>query len=311
VVALTGHNEAYYSDYLGRPQELISALKWGYLYQGQWYRWQKKPRGASARGLPATAFVTYLENHDQVANTGSGQRLATLAAPANLRAMTALLLLAPGTPMLFQGQEFGSTRPFLYFADHGGDLGAAVARGRRQFLSQFPRLASPEAQASVPDPSAPETFARCKLDADERAAHGAVEALHRDLLRLRRSEAVFRAQRADNIHGAVLAPEALALRFVADDDPGGDRLLLVNLGRDLPLSPIPEPLLAPPDGARWRLVWCSEAEVYGGAGAPAALASFDAAWMLPGGTAAVFAPVEMGEDDAMTDKVVTAAGVGE
>jgi maltooligosyltrehalose trehalohydrolase len=310
VVALTGHNEAYYSDYLGRPQELISALKWGYLFQGQWYRWQKQRRGTSARGLPARAFVTYLENHDQVANSGSGQRLATLASPGKLRAMTALLLLAPGTPMLFQGQEFGSTRPFLYFADHGGDLGAAVAKGRRQFLSQFPSLASPEAQARLPDPSAPETFARCKLDADERAAHGAVEALHRDLLRLRRSEAAFRDQRADNLNGAVLAPEALALRFFADRDGAGDRLLLVNLGRDLPLSPIPEPLLAPPAGARWRLVWCSESVAYGGEGEPAALSSFDAAWKLPGGAAAVFAPVEIGEDDVMTDKVEAAAGAG-
>jgi len=167
-----------------------------------------------------------------------------------------------------------------------------VVEGRRKFLSQFPSLASPEAQARLSDPSAPETFQDCKLDPDERAANGATEALHRDLLRLRRSEAAFRARRADQLQGAVLSPEALALRFFTDDaEPTGDRLLLVNLGRDLPLSPIPEPLLAPPDGARWRLVWCSEAVAYGGGGTPAAVASFDQGWTLPGGAAAVFAPV--------------------
>ncbi|HET6282923.1 MAG TPA: malto-oligosyltrehalose trehalohydrolase, partial [Polyangia bacterium] len=126
-VALTGHGEAYYSDYHGNPQELISAVRWGYLYQGQRYSWQGTRRGTPTLDLEATRFVNYLENHDQVANSARGQRLHQLTSPDQMRAMTALLLLAPGIPMLFQGQEFASTAPFLFFADHEHTLGEQVA----------------------------------------------------------------------------------------------------------------------------------------------------------------------------------------
>jgi len=286
-VALTRRNEAYYRDYRGRAQELISALRWGYLYQGQWYRWQGKPRGTPTLDVPAERFVIYLENHDQVANTVRGARLSSEVLPARLRAMTALMLLAPGTPMLFQGQEYGSTRPFLYFADHADELGHAVRRGRGEFLAQFPSLATPESQAAVPNPGAPETFARCKLD--RREARPEVVALHHDLLALRRDDAAFAQQRADRMLGAALGEEALALRFRggerADDD---DRLLLVNLGSDLELSPIPEPLLAPPRGRTWRKRWSSEEIRYGGGGVPAL--AIDASWILPGASALVLAP---------------------
>ena len=197
LVALTGHNEAYYTDYRGSPQELLSAMRWGFLYQGQHYKWQKQRRGTPALDLAAERFVLYLENHDQVANSGLGARLSTLTAPDKLRAMTALLLLAPGTPMLFQGQEFGSTRPFVYFADHDDELARAVAKGRREFLAQFPSLADPDVQQRIPDPAAPETFASCKLDWSERDRHGQLWDLHRDLLRLRREDPAFAAQDSD------------------------------------------------------------------------------------------------------------------
>jgi maltooligosyltrehalose trehalohydrolase len=286
-VALTGRNEAYYRDYLGRPQELISALRWGYLYQGQWYRWQRKPRGTPCLDVAAEQFVLYLENHDQVANTLRGTRLAALAPPGRLRAMTALLLLAPGTPMLFQGQEFGATQPFVYFADHQGELGAAVRKGRGEFLTQFPSLGSAEVRAAVAAPGSPETFARCKLD--RAAARPEVVALHRDLLTLRREDPAFAQQRADRMHGAVLGERALVLRLRGDDlAGGGDRLLLVNLDTDLPLSPIPEPLLAPPRGGRWRLLWSSEAIGYGGSGV--APLTQDESWLVPGESAMVLAP---------------------
>jgi maltooligosyltrehalose trehalohydrolase len=288
-VALTGRNEAYYRDYLGRPQELISALRWGYLYQGQWYRWQRQGRGTPALDLPAERFVNCLENHDQVANTLRGARLPSLTSPGRLRAMTALTLLAPGTPMLFQGQEFGSRRPFHYFADHNTELGAAVRKGRGEFLAQFPSLATAEAQARIPDPGSADTFAGCKLDRSE--ADPAIVALHRDLLALRRSESAFAQQRADRLHGAVLGAAALALRFRGDHPDGrDDRLLLVNFGTDLELSPIPEPLLAPPGPSGWRLCWSSEATVYGGDGAAALVT--DDGWVLPGEAALVLAAQE-------------------
>ena len=114
LVALTGHREAYYTDYLGQPQEFVSAAKHGYLYQGQRYAWQQKNRGTPAWGLAPASFVSYLENHDQVANSLRGMRLHQLTSPGRYRALTTLTLLGPGTPMLFQGQEFASSKPFLY-----------------------------------------------------------------------------------------------------------------------------------------------------------------------------------------------------
>ena len=110
MVAMTGRREAYYRDYLGTAQELVSCSRFGYLYQGQWYSWQSVCRGTPALDLPASAFVTYLENHDQVANSASGKRLHQLTSPSIHRAMTAWLLLGPATPMLFRGRSFPRRR---------------------------------------------------------------------------------------------------------------------------------------------------------------------------------------------------------
>ncbi len=283
-VALTGRNAAYYSDYLGSAQELVSAAKWGYLYQGQRYGWQGKRRGTPAFAVAPAAFVTYLSNHDQVANSAFGWRLHRLTSPGRLRAMTALLLLGPGTPMLFQGQEFMASAPFTFFADHGAQLAQAVRKGRYAFVSQFPDVATPEVRERFPDPCSEETFLRCKLDLAERERHAEAYALHRDLLRLRREDPVFRAQRA--VDGAVLAPEAFVLRFF--DAEGEDRLLVVNLGRSLALSPAPEPLLAPPGKRRWRTLWSSEHPAYGGTGT-ADLDTPDG-WRIPGHCAVALLP---------------------
>jgi maltooligosyltrehalose trehalohydrolase len=285
IVALTGHNEAYFSDYLGHAQELVSAIRWGFLYQGQRYSWQKQRRGTVALDLGAQSFVTYLENHDQVANSG-GARLASTVAPADLRALIALTLLAPPTPMLFQGQELGSTRPFYYFADHQAPLGAQVAAGRRKFLSQFPTLATPESQRRVPDPTAEETFQASKLDWSERRHRDETWQLHRDLLALRRDDQVFAQQDAERVHGVALGPRSLLLRIFGATD---DRLLLVNYGADQPLVPAPEPLLAPPAGRRWRTLWSSEDARYGGHGTPP-VETEDDGWRLPGHCALVLAP---------------------
>ncbi|MBX3466299.1 MAG: malto-oligosyltrehalose trehalohydrolase [Planctomycetes bacterium] len=266
-VALTGRREAYYTDYRGAPQELVSSLRRGFLFQGQRYAWQGKRRGGPAGDLPPAAFVHYLQNHDQVANSLDGRRLDRLTSPGRLRAMTAVLLLGPQTPLLFQGQEHAASSPFLFFADHQGALAEAVRRGRAEFLAQFPGvLGAPEA---LPDPCDEATFRRCKLDPHERdlPGHAEVLRLHRDLLRLRREDPVLRAPRPGGIDGAVLGPEAFALRFAGGQH--GDRLLVVNLGADLDLVPAPEPLLAPPPGGRWRVVWSSEDPAHGGSGAPA------------------------------------------
>jgi maltooligosyltrehalose trehalohydrolase len=281
MVALTGRREAYYGDHQGTPQELISALKWGYLFQGQRYRWQGKERGTPTLDLAPARFVAFIQNHDQVANSLRGQRVHRLTSSARLRALTAVLLLGPATPMLFQGQEFCASSPFLYFADHGKELASQVRRGRAEFLSQFPSIASPEAARWLADPGAPSTFERSKLDHSERERHREPWLLHHDLLAVRRTDPTFRAQRPRGMDGAVLGSDAFVLRFFGQDDE--DRLLLVNLGRDLELAVAPEPLLAPPAGRRWSLLWSSEDPRYGGGGGP----SLESPWVLPGEAAIV------------------------
>jgi maltooligosyltrehalose trehalohydrolase len=264
-VAVIGRHEAYYSDHRGTPQELISAAKWGFLFQGQRYDWQRQPRGTPSLDQPPEAFVHYLQNHDQVANSARGLRLHQLTSPGRWRAITAVLLLGPQTPLLFQGQESGASSPFLFFADHHGQLAANVRAGRAEFLAQFPSITS-QARAALPAPDDEGTFRRCKLDPRERELeeHAAALRLHRDLLRLRREDPVLRAPRPRGVDGAVLAPEAFVLRFFGGEH--GDRLLVVNLGVDVALVPAPEPLLAPPAGDAWVVAWSSEDPGYGGTG---------------------------------------------
>lgn len=288
-VALTGKREAYYIDYSGSPQELISTAKWGTIYQGQYYRWQGKRRGTPTFGLKPATFVNYLQNHDQIANTGRGERIDKLTVPGLYRAMTALLLLSPGTPLLFQGQEFGASGPFTYFADHDGDLCSLVREGRLDFLKQFPSLKDPAVEDQIPDPSDPGTFECCKLDHSEREKHAKVVALHRDLIALRRKDAVFRAQRSDWMHGAILGSHAFCLRFLGEED--GDRLILLNFGTDLELVSAPEPLLAPPEDSHWEVLWSSEAVLYGGGGTPPL--NTEEIWHIPGHAAVVLAPVRV------------------
>jgi maltooligosyltrehalose trehalohydrolase len=288
-VAVTGRNEAYYSDHLGSPQELISAMKRGYLFQGQWYSWQKKRRGTPATGLHPASFVNCIQNHDQVANSLHGLRLHQLTSPGRYKTITALCLLGPGTPMLFQGQEFAASTPFLYFADHNSELAKLVAVGRRQFLEQFPSIACPECTPHLSNPESESTFLKCKLEFEEREKHAGYYALHRDLLKLRREDPVFHQPRPGGVDGAVLGTEAFVLRFFGED--GDDRLLLVNLGADLQLTTAPEPLLAPVEDTAWKLVWSSEDPRYGGFGTPAL---GDGVWRIPGHAALVMASDKTG-----------------
>ena len=287
-VAMTAKADAYYTDYCGTAQEFVSALKYGYLYQGQWYRWQNKRRGTSTFGTPRAAMVTFIQNHDQVANSGRGQRAHQLTSPGKYKAMTAVTLLGPGTPMLFQGQEFAASVPFLFFADHKPELAKQVNRGRVEFLHQWRALNEPDMRACFADPADRETFERCKLDFSEVDKHAEFYALHADLLRLRRHDPVLSRQGKDGIDGAVLNSQCFVIRFFS---PGydSDRLLLVNLGLDLNLNPAPEPLLAPPAGCNWSKLWSTDDPRYGGCGTPPL--DTDENWKIPGEAAVLLHPV--------------------
>jgi maltooligosyltrehalose trehalohydrolase len=271
-VALTGRREAYFVDYRGLARELAATVRHGFLFQGQRYCWQDKRRGESARGLPPRAFVTFLQNHDQIANEGLGERLWSRLSPGRLRALTGLLLLAPSTPLLFQGQEWQATARFAFFADHAPPLAAQVKEGRARGLQQFARRAAPDERDRFPDPGAPETFAAAKLDWGERSkpVHARAFALHRDLLELRHGDPTLRREGEDGVtvDAVALTDAVLVVRyFGVEADGANDRLLVVNLGADFEPRSISEPLVAAPRGHSWRLAWSSDDPRYGGPGA--------------------------------------------
>lgn len=265
IMCLTGKREAYYTDYLGYSSELLSCLKYGFLYQGQNYTWQKKNRGTPCLGLSPNSFVIFIQNHDQIGNSGQGHRIHQLTDSGSLRAMTCLLLMSPGTPMLFQGQEFASSSPFLYFAEHSSDLNKLVHRGRKKFLSQFPHLSTKEVNSLIPDPSDLKSFLKSKLDFMERETHQEIYLLHKDLIKLKKTDPIF-SQKHPKYDGATLNENVFLLRYFADNNE--DRLLMFNFGRDYDLLPASNALLAPCIGCKWKMIWNSEMIKYGGEGCP-------------------------------------------
>jgi maltooligosyltrehalose trehalohydrolase len=295
MVALTGRNEAYYTDHDGGPQEWVSAAKYGFLFQGQRYSWQEQRRGTPAFDLPPWAFVNYVQNHDQVANSGKGLRCHQLTSPGRFKAATACLLLFPGTPMLFMGQEFAATTPFFYFADACPDLAEKVRAGRVEFMAQFRTMDRPDLAAWLPDPCSPATFGRCRLDLADRVRNAPVYQLHKDLLRLRRDDPAFGPRDGRRVDGAVLGPRAFVVRYFVDRSGASDRLLLVNFGGDLYLDQAPEPLLAPPRGYGWGVLWSSEDRAYGGNGTPPPEARDG--WRIMGEAAVVMAPEKLPPSD--------------
>jgi maltooligosyltrehalose trehalohydrolase len=286
-VAMTGKNEAYFADYLGTPQELISAIKHGYLYQGQFSKWKNKGRGTPSLKIPPAKFVNFIQNHDQIANSGRGWRADRLTSSGRYKAMMTLLLLTPGSPMLFQGQEFASSAPFTYFADHEPELAKLVDAGRKKSLSIFRSMNNETMLCETPVPHERGNFEACKLDFAEREKHREMYTLTKELLALRKNDVTFSRQEKDTVDGAVLSDEAFVIRFFGNNSED-DRLVLVNLGRDLDLMPIPEPLLAPPEGYLWSTTLSTEEPRFGGSGAADATA--DTHFYLTAHSAIVLSP---------------------
>jgi maltooligosyltrehalose trehalohydrolase len=196
--------------------------------------------------------------------------------------------------MLFQGEEYGSSPRFTYFAHHQGELARLVRSGRSEFMAQFPAWKSEEVRATLlDDPALRSTFELCKLDADERERDVEFGPFFRDLFALRQGDPTIRDQAAHGMDGAVLAPAAFVLRLFGP--PGeGDRLLVVNLGPDCTLVPAPEPLLAPPLGCRWALLWSSDDPRYGGDGGESA--ETDEGWRLRGESTVLLGPARDSDD---------------
>lgn len=192
-VLLTSETDGYYADYAQHPLEKFGlALAQGFVYAGQPSPFRGgEPRGERCDHLPPSAFVSFLQTHDQIGNRALGERLDVLAPPDLLRAARTCVLLSPHTPMLFMGEEYAARTPFLYFCDFGPELAAAVAAGRREEFGRFAAFANEAARLQIPDPNGMEAFARSKLDDDDdRALPVHAEALThtRALLAVRRNE---------------------------------------------------------------------------------------------------------------------------
>lgn len=243
-VLLTGETEGYYGDYAAEPlQQLGRCLCEGFAYQGE----PSPFRGGQRRGepsahLPLTAFVNFLQNHDQVGNRAFGERVTRLAIPDAVRTATAILLLAPSPPMLFMGQEWGSQRSFTYFCDFEPELALKVTEGRRLEFARFPEFTDPDSRSRIPDPTASSTFEASRLDwetATTRAGREWVD-FHRKLLEIRNRKIVPKLRK---IKGAAaefrtFAARGLLVKWRLDD--GSLLTLLANLGPD-PIQPCPWP----------------------------------------------------------------------
>jgi len=232
-VLLTGEREGYYADFVDNAtQKLATALGEGFIYQGQPSR-KGEARGEPSGHLPPTAFVNFLQNHDQIGNRALGDRLPRLTDPESLQAATLLLLLSPAIPLLFMGEEWGSTRPFLFFTDHRDALADAVREGRRREFAEFPAFQDPAQRERIPDPNALATFeASCLDDAEADAPeHRRVRERFRRWLALRHQHIIPGLKGSLAIGARVLGDKAVEGRWSL----GNDKTLTVAIN----LSPQP------------------------------------------------------------------------
>jgi 1,4-alpha-glucan branching enzyme/maltooligosyltrehalose trehalohydrolase len=243
-VVVTGEKDGYYSDYSDRPVDRLGrCLAEGFAYQGEVsiYRNGEK-RGEPTTGLPPTAFVSFLQNHDQIGNRAFGERILTIADPRAVRAASAILLLSPQTPLLFMGEEFGAQTPFLFFCDFEKDLAAAVTAGRRNEFARFARFSDPAAREGIPDPNDLTTFEISRLDWEvvTQAAHQEWLCLYRNLLALRSRHIVPHLSNGCDISASykTRGDRGLAATWIFPDY--GKLTLLANLGAD-PLSGFASP----------------------------------------------------------------------
>lgn len=270
-VLATAETDGYYADYAGDAlADFGRALAEGFVYQGEPSGFRGgRPRGEPSAHLPPTAFVNFLQTHDQVGNRAFGERLVALANPEKLRALAACVLLAPAPPLLFMGEEWGAGTPFLFFCDFGAELAQAVRDGRRAEFRRTAAFADPAARERIPDPNAIDTFAASRLDWSERerAPHAQWLALHRELLALRRRWIVPRLAQARAGRYEIAAPGLLHVAWPI----GAARLHLHALlpMRDEAANAV---ALPPPAGA----------VIYSTAPAPDRLAPWTVRWSLEG-----------------------------
>jgi malto-oligosyltrehalose trehalohydrolase/4-alpha-glucanotransferase len=269
-VAASGEDKGYYGDYLGDTDKLGRALAEGFAFQGELMPYRGHPRGEASATLPPTAFVGFIQNHDQVGNRAFGDRLTSFAAAEAVRAVAAVYLLLPQIPMMFMGEEWAAAQPFPFFCDFGPELADAVRKGRREEFARFPEFQDPEVRARIPDPTAEETFRSAKLD-----WHALTQSPHTEWLDwYRRVIATRHAQIVPRLAGIraggryeVIGDSAVVVHWALDD--GHMLVLAANLSARPVQGFATDPGMviwqegeAGPDGmfAAWTVRWTIEQE---------------------------------------------------
>jgi len=264
--AASQEGSGYYAAYLGDTEKLGKALAEGFAFQGDLMSYRGSPRGEPSAHLPPTAFVSFIQNHDQVGNRAFGDRITISAPAAAVRAIASVYLLLPQIPMIFMGEEFGADQPFPFFCDFDAQLAKLVREGRRNEFAKFPEFHDHASRERIPDPTAEQTFISAKLDwaSANQGAHADWTGLYRELLALRHRDIAPRLRGVQSGQYRVLGQGAVAVRWrMGDgaqlnltanlhDQPLAHQILLV--GRRIWSSGVLEDKLGP-----WGVLWSIEA----------------------------------------------------
>jgi maltooligosyltrehalose trehalohydrolase len=210
-VHIAGDREGYYEDYEGSADDIAQTIRQGWFFTGQHSTHHGQPRGTEPAGVDPRQFVVCVQNHDQVGNRSDGARLHHQVDAATFRAISMLLLVVPETPLLFQGQEWATRAPFLFFTDHGDDIGQSITQGRREEFASFAAFADPSRRAGIPDPQAPATFERSRLPWHEleQPEHASMLRLYQRVIGLRATAAPLRASDRASFDARALDAETI------------------------------------------------------------------------------------------------------
>src|SRR5271166_311233 len=239
----------------GDTEKLGRALAECFAFQGELMPYRGRPRGEPSANLPPTAFVAFIQNHDQVGNRAFGDRVTDFGSAAAVRAITAVYLLLPEIPMLFMGEEWGATQPFPFFCDFGPDLADAVRNGRREEFARFPEFQNPAMRERIPDPLSDDTFAAAKLAWEDlyRNPHAGWLDWYRRILVVRHQELMPRLSRIRcGGRYEVVGDGAVVIRWAVADS--NEQLLLAANLHPAPHAGFP----ASPQFVLWREGDCGD-----------------------------------------------------
>jgi len=297
-VALTGEREGYYAAYSGSTEEIARTIREGFLYQGQVAPTTGEPRGTEVTDEPASSFVFCIQNHDQVGNRPFGDRLHHRVDAGRYAVASALLLFAPETPLLFMGQEFAASTPFLFFTDFDDELGAFITAGRRGEFAGFPAFADEAMRGFIPDPQAKATFLASKLNVRERQTNRETLALYFELIAIRRNDSVLAVPDRAATWTEAVGPHIVVVRRSRLHE---HRVMVANFGAATTIAVSGVQALAALGDCPWSLLLSTAARRFGGTGMRAQIVRAENGLQLtiPARSAVIFAVREQGEESRL------------